>query len=145
MTPVSVEDLVAQGRVQRVEADVTTAGEMLNEASRHLGSATAIAVSDPNGSYSLLYDAARKAVTGHMLASGYRVRNRPGSHEAVALYAEAALAGAPHAHHVGELDRMRRDRNRSEYWVRVFGRAEIEADLEHAKQIIAAAEAQWPA
>ncbi len=65
--------------------------------------------------------------------------------ESVALYAEAALGSGPHAAHVRELDRMRRTRNRVEYdeWGG-FGAAEIRADLERARAIVAAVEASWP-
>jgi hypothetical protein len=52
-----------------------------------------LAKSDPALAYVALYDAARKAITGHMQAHGYRVTNRPGAHQAVGLYADAALSG----------------------------------------------------
>lgn len=144
MTPASLEELVSQGRIEEVDPDPPAAQAMLDEAKQHLASAAGIAAFDPNGAYALLYDAARKAVTAQMLASGYRARNRPGAHEAVVRYAEASLAGDPRGRDIDEFDRMRRTRNRSEYWVRPFGQAEIEADLAHARGIVAAADAHWP-
>lgn len=46
---------------------------------------------DPDAAYALLYDGARQAVTAHLLRAGLRARNAPGGHEAVALYAVAAI------------------------------------------------------
>lgn len=137
MTAQRLAALVEQGRIEEVPADVGTARAILEEAERHLSSADRIAATDPNGAYALLYDAARKAVSAHMLASGYRATNAPGAHRTVVLYAESELADeAPE--HVDHLDRMRRTRNRSEYGVRVFGEAEIRNDLEHASGVVSA-------
>jgi hypothetical protein len=140
----AVARLLRDGRLEAVEPDPPAAATTLEEARRHLESAARIETTDPNGAYALLYDAARKAVAAHMLASGYRARNRPGAHEAIAHYAEAVLAGGRFARDVGELDRMRRNRHRSEYGVRAFGRAEVAKDLDHARGIVAAAEGRWP-
>lgn len=41
--------------------------------------------------YVALYDAARKAITAAMLASGIRAANRAGAHEAVAIWAAETL------------------------------------------------------
>jgi hypothetical protein len=134
----SVGELVAEGRLENVPADREAAVNMLAEARRHLDSAAAVAATDPNGAYQLLYDAARKGVAAHMLAHGLRARNRQGAHQAVVLYAEEALAGC---RVVRYLDRMRRSRNRSEYDIKVFGAAEVAAGLEHARAIVGAAAA----
>lgn len=128
--------LVRSRRIEEVPADPVTARASVEEARRHLASAEAVASSDPAGAYQLLYDAARKAVAAHMLANGYRATARPGPHEAVVRYAEEVFTSAGAARHVRNLDRMRRNRNRSEYGMRVFGRAEIDADLEHARQVV---------
>jgi hypothetical protein len=98
---VSLEALARAGRIVSADADDVAAHALLERAKRHLGTAERELDLDPDGAYSLLYDAARKAVTAHMLASGWRVRSgRPGAHESVALYAEAALGSGPHAAHV---------------------------------------------
>jgi hypothetical protein len=135
MTSESIADLILSGRVENVPVDRETARSVLFEAARHTESAAAIAPTDSNGAYQLLYDAARKAVSAHMLAHGLRARNRQGAHQAVVLYAEEALAACEHVQH---LDRMRRSRNRSEYDVKVFGVAEVAADLAHARGVLAA-------
>ncbi len=144
MTGVGVDELVRDGRLEPVEADLASAAQMLADGRLHLDSAASLIPGDLNGAYALLYDGARKAVTAHMLARGYRARNRPGTHAAVCLYAEAALATGERAGAVRELDRMRRDRNRSEYWIRPFGAAELETDLACARRIVEAVAAAWP-
>ncbi len=132
-----VEALVRDGRIERVEADAAAARDKLEEAERHLDSASLIAEADPAGAYSLLYDAARKAIDAHMLASGYRVsKSRLGAHEATARYASAALGSGPHGPAVRRFDRMRRNRNRSEYGLWQVGRSTLEADLGHAREIV---------
>lgn len=143
----TIEELARAGRISPVEADPETALRQLERARRHLETAQRELELDPDGAYSLLYDAARKAVTAHMLASGWRVRaGRPGGHEAVALYAEATLAKGPHSADVQELDRMRRTRNRVEYgeWGE-WGSAALRDDLERARGIVAAVDTAWPA
>lgn len=136
-----VEALVREGRIEAVEADTQAALDKLKEAKRHLRSASLIGGGDPQGSYALLYDAARKAIDAHMLAAGYRVnKSRPGAHEATARYAVAVFAEAPRAEHAQHLDRMRRNRNRSEYGVWHVGRSTLRADLGHARGIVRAVE-----
>jgi hypothetical protein len=142
VTGPDLDELVAGGRIELVSADVRAAAALLEEAARHLMSAAAIASTDPNGAYALLYDAVRKAVTAHMLARGYRVASgRLGGHEAVVRYAEASLSEGPHSEHVAQLDRMRRARNRSEYGLATFGSNQLETDLQHARAIVAAVRA----
>jgi hypothetical protein len=77
-----------------------------------------------------------------MLAQDYRVAGgRLGGHEAVVLYAEASLSESPCSEHVAQLDRMRRARNRSEYGLATFGTRQLETDLQHARGIVAAVQA----
>lgn len=136
MTDQIVRELVIAGRLERVPPDLPSARALLSEAERHLQSAAAIAEADANGAYALLYDAARKAVTARLLAEGLRVTNRPGAHATVVRYAQRLLQDGPGAEHVQHFDRMRRDRNKSEYEVRVFGSAQVASDLAHAHGIV---------
>lgn len=57
----SIQDLLREGRIESVPADLDTAASMLEESQRHLFSADQRMALDPTGAYSLLYDAARKA------------------------------------------------------------------------------------
>ena len=140
-----VEALLKEGRIERVEADTGAARDRLEEATRHLDSAVLIAETDPAGAYSLLYDAARKAVDAHMLMSGYRVsKSRLGAHEATARYASSTLGSGPHGGSALRFDRMRRNRNRSEYGAWQIGRSTLEADLVHARAIVEAVQESIP-
>ena len=132
-----IERLIEQRLLEPVEADAEVARELLAEAQRHLSSAAQIAAGDPNGAYQLLYDAARKALLAHMSAAGLRVvKGKPGAHETTGRYGSAALSSASEA--LANFDRMRRNRNRSEYELRFFDDDEVANDLEHARAIVAA-------
>ena len=130
------EELIREGLVEQVPADLLTARGWLEAAGRHLEAARAIADLDPAGAYSLTHDAARKAVAAMMLAEGLRTRAVPDSHRAVARFAESIGGDEREALSLGRLDAMRRNRNRSEYGTRVFGSAEVTADLEYARRIV---------
>lgn len=116
MSPRTLKQLVEDGRLERIPPDTQEGLALLEECHRHLVSAETIGEQDPNGAYSLLYDAARKAVTAHMLVSGFRAtKHKIGAHSAVVDYAEAALGAAGYGDQIKGFDRMRRTRNRSEY------------------------------
>ena len=129
----TADELIGARRIERVPVDDVAAARRLISARRHLRSATTLARDDPDAAYALLYDAARKAVAAHMQARGLRARNAPGAHEATAQYAAAVLAGPSS----GELDRMRRFRNRIEYGTTSFETGQVEHDLRHAEAIVA--------
>jgi hypothetical protein len=111
----SLKYLLNEGRIEAVEPDIDAAKNKLEEAKRHLASAAAIADDDPEGAYSLVYDAARKAADAHMLANGYRAsKSKVGAHEATARYVEAVIKGK-YASDARSFNRMRKQRNRTEY------------------------------
>lgn len=128
----NLDELLRSGRLERVPADEKAAVKMLDEARAHLRSAESILSDDPDGAYSLFYDAARKAISAHMMARGLRARNQQGAHVSVGLYAVAEIRGTA----VGRFDRPRRSRNRSEYGVRIFGDEELHRDLATARAIV---------
>ena len=129
-----IERLLNKGLLEQVEADRETALAMLDDSERHLNSAESIAESDPSGAFQLAYDAARKAAVAHMTSRGFRVpKGRPGGHETTTKYARSELPGADDA--LASFDRMRRDRNRSEYGVRAFGEQEVADALANARAI----------
>ena len=133
----SVADLLREGRLEEISADRDEARDLLSNAVTHLKSAERLLDDDPAGAYQLLYDAARKATAADMLAHGYRAKSdRPGAHAAVVLYAEDALGGTADPEALANFDRMRRSRNRTEYGPAAVGRAQAEADLEHARAIV---------
>jgi hypothetical protein len=70
MTRASLAALVRDARVERVPADLYAAWARLDEANLCLASSAAPVKPDPTMAYVVLYDAARKAITAHMLAGG---------------------------------------------------------------------------
>jgi hypothetical protein len=145
VTAITVAQLLKEGRLEQVPADIKAAWSRVDEAKTHLKSSAALATTDASLAYLALYDAARKAVSAHMQANGYRATNRTGAHQAVALYAEATIATGKVKSHVDAFDRMRRVRNRSEYGSQIIGEQMLATDLDHAREIVAAVEASLPA
>ena len=144
MATVDVADLVRDGRVETVTPDLAAAWSRIDEAKTHLASSAVLANTDPALAYVALYDAARKAISAHMQAHGYRATNRAGAHQAIGLYAEAVLATGAGVPHIRAFDRMRQIRNRSEYSQQPITPQLLTTDLGHAKGIVAAAEAELP-
>ncbi len=132
-----LEDLVAKGLLETVEANKPMVQQWIEDAKRHLQAADVVAEIDPSGAYVLAYDAARKSVAAALLMTGHRVRGRPGSHQALALFAKG-LAQQTGEISLERLDRLRRNRNRSEYGSRTFGAAEVEEAISTANAILAA-------
>jgi hypothetical protein len=132
-----LDDLRNKGLIEKVEPDQAAASGWLDDAGRHLDAATMVADLDPSGAYVLAYDAARKSVAAALLMSGHRVLSRPGSHQALAQYAESIAIQADEPA-LTRFDRLRRNRNRSEYGSRTFGEAEVAEAIDTAKAIRAA-------
>jgi hypothetical protein len=130
--PKAVEALVTAQRLQSVPTDLPAARMRVARAQDKLAAARKIASIDVEVAYVTGYDAARIAVTAHMLARGYRPRAVAGAHEAVGIYTEA-MFDTPSA---VEFQRMRRRRNKAEYDDIIIGQADLAADLEHAQAII---------
>ena len=135
--PDAVTALITARRLERVQSDVAGAHVRLSRAEDKLASARKIAAIDVEVAYVTAYDAARIAVTAHMLSIGLRVRGVAGAHEAVGDYAEAMIT-TPSSF---EFQRMRRRRNRAEYDDIVIGRADLDIDVGHAQAIIEAVRA----
>ena len=129
-----LDDLIAKGLVEAVDADAAMAGQWLVDAKRHLDAAQAIADLDPSGAYVLAYDAARKSVAAALLMTGHRLRSRPGSHQALAQFAKR-LADQANEPALERFDRLRRNRNQSEYGSKSFGKAEVLEAINTAQAI----------
>ncbi len=132
-----LDDLRKHGLIESVSPDPVAAAQWLSDAERHVEAAAAIAELDPSGAYVLAYDAARKSVAAALLTAGFRVLSRPGSHQALARYADSLVARTGETA-LKRLDRMRRNRNRSEYSSRTFGKAEVSEAIDTANSIRAA-------
>ena len=130
-------DLRRNGLIEKVEPDPTAASGWLEDAGRHLDAAGKISELDPSGAYVLAYDAARKSLAAALLMSGYRVLSRPGSHQALAQFAES-IADKVDEPALKRFDRLRRNRNRSEYGSKSFGEIEVAEAIATAQAIHAA-------
>jgi HEPN domain-containing protein len=130
----TLEELLAKGLIERVDTDQATAAKWLGDAERHLEAAEKVAAIDPSGAYVLAYDAARKSMAAALLITGHRVRSRPGAHQALAQFANdlASRTGEPA---LKRFDRLRRNRNRSEYGSKTFGKAEVNEAIDTANAI----------
>lgn len=137
MTSKIVQEMIVEGRLERLGRNSRQASRMLRSCMQHLETADQRAGADPSGSYALLYDAARKSVAAHMVFHGLRVTSRPGAHAAIVTYAEAELTAIANDH-VAHLDRMRRTRNDTEYEERPITEKEVRNDLRHARFLVQA-------
>lgn len=137
----SIDDLVRRARIEEVAADRDAAESELEQASRHLVSAELLIESDPVMAYAALYDAARKSVSAHMRAHGYRVKGLASYHAKTFEYATQALSNRLSPVELERLDDMRAVRNDSEYRGRHVGVAEVRFDLETARAVVAAVSA----
>ena len=141
MSGEELQALIEAGTVLRAESRSRSRWTRPSRLLRHLDSAERLAGSDPTGGFVMAYDAARKAVTAHMRALGFRVRKGPGEHERTGQYAAAAL-DPEIADHLDALGEMRRLRHQSEYGARLIRPRELEVALVHARAIVEAVEAE---
>ena len=140
MSDAEIEALVVEGVLARVPPDLKAARRELSTARMHLDGAEASAGVDPTGSFTVAYDAARKAVVAHMRARGFRVRSRFGAHYQTARYATAALAGRGLDEHVVAFVDMREVRNDTEYEGEIVAASDSAEALSHARAIVAIVE-----
>ena len=108
-----VQQLIDNGELGQVPADINVAWRMLADAGRHLATAaTAESTGDLSGAYQLAYDALRKSAASLLAAQGLRPTSR-GGHIAVQEAATAQFgATVPVLRSFG---RIRRARNSFEY------------------------------
>lgn len=142
MSEADVDALVAEGVLVRVPPDSKAARRELSGAQMHLAGAEASAVVDPTGSFTVAYDAARKAVVAHMRAYGLRVRSRFGAHYQTGRYAEAILMGRGIDEHVVAFMDMREVRNDTEYEGEIVAASDSAEALSHARAIVAMVEGE---
>lgn len=140
MSEADVQALVDEGVLVRVPADRKAAQRELSVARTHIAGAESSARVDPTGSFTVAYDAARKAVVAHMRAHGLRVRSRFGAHYQTGRYAQAALVGRGIDEHVEAFVSMREVRNDTEYEGEIVASSDAAEALAHARAIVAAVE-----
>ncbi|MBI4944444.1 MAG: hypothetical protein HY830_27190 [Actinobacteria bacterium] len=106
-----MERLLTERRLQRVETSEESVAALLAAAGRHLDLARSGGAVDPEGAFTLAYDAARKAATAVLARQGLRPTSR-GGHLVVV---DAMRAQFPDVAGLSSLDRLRRRRNEAEY------------------------------
>lgn len=136
-----VDQMIGRGEIDRVSASREQADLLLRQARAHIETARSSAAQDPAGAYSLVYDAARKALAAVLANQGLRASSR-GGHIAVYEAATAQLV-PPLGEQIRPFDRMRRTRIAHEY--PVLEEPELEEqdvlnDIPRAEEIIEVAE-----
>jgi hypothetical protein len=104
-----IDRMLADSELQRVPASREHADRLVLRARVHLVSANEISEGDPAGGYTLVYDAARKALTAVLENQGLRPTTR-GGHLAVHEATRAQL-DPPMGQVLRPFDRIRRQRH----------------------------------
>lgn len=108
-----VRELIDAEEVERVAPDMAIARRLLEDAGRHLASASSAKdAGDLSGAYQLAYDALRKSAASLLEAQGLRATSR-GGHLAVQDVVTAQFGGT--ARVFRSFGRIRRARNSFEY------------------------------
>jgi hypothetical protein len=109
----TIDQLIADGQLQRVPPSREHADQLLAQARKDLASVQLLLASNTKRAYESLYDAARMALTAVLENQGLRPTSRGGH---IAPYAAVvAQLDPPMGTILRPFDRMRRTRNRSEY------------------------------
>jgi HEPN domain-containing protein len=133
----TIDELVASGRAQRVPPDSAAQARLLDDADLHLTTATnALANGDLAGAYQVAYDAARKALTALLNSRGLRTKGLGSRVSTIEIASELFPASATSFE---RLDRLRRTRNASEYSGHWFDQAEVTRDIAIASNIVRSA------
>ena len=140
MSEDDVAKLVAKGVIRHAEADLRGARTELATARVHLETAASVASQDPAAAYAIAYDAARKAISAHMRATGFRVGKGHGAHARIGVYAAAALDDHGIDEQLERYDELRRLRNQAEYDALLVDEADVGDALDQAAAIVAAVE-----
>jgi hypothetical protein len=108
-----VRQLIEDGEIEQVTPDITIARRLLEDAGRHLGTASAAkAAGDMSGAYQMAYDTFRKSAASLLEAQGLRATSR-GGHLAVQEVVTAQFGAAVRVFR--SFGRLRRARNSFEY------------------------------
>lgn len=109
----TIDALIARGAIERVPASQEAAEAELVRARTHLASAQLLQGSDPEGAYTLAYDAARRALAAVLQNQGLRATSRGGhvaGYEAVTAQLDPPLGSL-----LRPFNRMRVRRNEVAY------------------------------
>ena len=132
-----VTELLGRGELEHVEVNPEHAKALINRADKHLATAHILVETDPEGAYTLLYDASRLALTAALAVQGLRPTTR-GGHVVVG----DALRAQRGSHDMVSkiFSRLRRTRHEVEYPdvdYEPVSSDEAEEALEDARYIVA--------
>jgi len=108
-----IDAMLSAGELQQVPPSREHADRLLNQAAIDLVTAREVATTNPSGAYTLVYDAARKALVALLENEGLRPTSRAG-HHGTYLAVQAQL-DPPLGKVLRPFERMRRRRNEIEY------------------------------
>ncbi|MFC6056039.1 hypothetical protein ACFP50_11365, partial [Streptomyces pratens] len=109
----TVDSLISSGELERVPASRQAAEAELVRARTHVSSARRLLTTDPEGAYTLAYDAARRALAAVLQNQGLRATSRGG--HTVIYEAVRAQLDPPLGSILRPFNRMRARRNEVEY------------------------------
>lgn len=110
--PDVIEAMIANGRLERVEANPQHALSVVAMAERHVRTAAVLADTDDHAmAFTAAYDGARKALTAVLAVEGLRVRPVGGAHRNTGVAAAEFVIDEA----LREFDWMRQVRNATEY------------------------------
>lgn len=141
----TVDALISGGRLERVPASRQAAEAEVARSRTHVDSAKRLVSTDPEGAYTLAYDAARRALAAVLQNQGLRATSR-GGHTAVYEAVRAQL-DPPLGPVLRPFNRMRVRRNEVEYRsseAPAVTADEVEADVAKVEALIELAEKTIP-
>ena len=141
----TIDALIGSGELERVPPSQQAAEAELVRARTHVDSARLLSEADPEGAYTLAYDAARRALAAVLQNQGLRATSR-GGHTAIYEAVRAQL-DPPLGSILRPFNRMRARRNEVEYRSSEAPRvtsAEVTADLTKVDALIDLAEKAIP-
>ena len=141
----TVDSLIGSGALERVPASQQAAEAELVRARTHVGSARQLSATDPEGAYTLAYDAARRALAAVLQNQGLRATSRGG--HTVIYEAVRAQLDPPLGSLLRPFNRMRARRNEIEYRsseAPTVTPKEVAADLTKVEALIELAEKAIP-
>lgn len=141
----TIDALLSGGQLERVPASQQAAEAELIRSRTHVGSARKLMTADPEGAYSLAYDAARRALAAVLQNQGLRATSR-GGHTAIYEAVRAQL-DPPLGSILRPFNRMRARRNEVEYRsseAPAVTAEEVAADVSKVEALIELAEKAIP-
>ena len=136
-----IDSLIEEEKLQKVTASRTHANRLLKQAQNHLASSASTAEDDPEGSYALLYTAARKSLTAVLEVQGLRPTTK-GGHVVISDALKAQI-DPPLGRILVTYNRLRRSRHDSEYppvSEPELTADDVRQDLDKAKEIVKVSE-----